>query len=36
MTKEDKKSINLTLDHQFDEHFTLSASYSHMKGQVDG
>lgn len=29
--KEDKKSINLTLDHQFDEHFTLSASYSHMK-----
>lgn len=29
--KEDKKSINLTLDHKFDEHFTLSASYSHMK-----
>ena len=29
--KEDKKSFNLTVDHQFDEHFTLSASYSHMK-----
>ena len=29
--KEDKQSFNLTLDHQFDEHFTLSASYSHMK-----
>ena len=29
--KEDKKSFNLTLDHQFDDHFTLSASYSHMK-----
>lgn len=29
--KEEKKSFNLTLDHQFDDHFTLSASYSHMK-----
>lgn len=29
--KEDKKSFNMTLDHQFDEHFTISASYSHMK-----
>lgn len=29
--KEDKKSFNITLDHQFDDHFTLSASYSHMK-----
>ena len=29
--KEDKQSINLTLDHQFNEHLTLSASYSHMK-----
>lgn len=29
--KEDKQSFNLTVDHQFDEHFTLSASYSHMK-----
>lgn len=29
--KEEKKSFNITLDHQFDEHFTLSASYSHMK-----
>ena len=28
--KEDKQSFNLTVDHQFDEHFTLSASYSHM------
>lgn len=31
--KEDKKSFNITLDHQFDEHFTLSASYSHMKDE---
>lgn len=31
--KEDKKSFNVTLDHQFDEHFTLSASYSHMKDE---
>ena len=30
--KEDKQSFNLTVDHQFDEHFTLSASYSHMDG----
>lgn len=29
--KEDKQSFNLTVDHQFDEHFTLSASYSHMR-----
>lgn len=29
--KEDKKSFNITLDHQFDDHFTLGASYSHMK-----
>lgn len=29
--KEDKKSFNITLDHQFDNHFTLGASYSHMK-----
>ena len=34
--KEDKKSFNLTLDHQFDEHFTLSASYSHMKDEWKG
>ncbi len=31
--KEDKQSFNITLDHQFDEHFTLSASYSHMKDE---
>lgn len=31
--KEDKKSFNVTLDHQFDDHFTLSASYSHMKDE---
>ena len=30
---EDKKSINLTLDHQFDEHFTMSASYAHTKNE---
>ena len=29
--KEDKQSFNVTLDHQFNDHFTLSASYSHMK-----
>ena len=29
--KEDKQSINLTLDHQLNKHVTLSASYSHMK-----
>lgn len=29
--KEDKQSINVTLDHQFNDHVTLSASYSHMK-----
>lgn len=31
--KEDKQSFNITLDHQFDEHLTLSASYSHMKDE---
>lgn len=31
--KEDKKSFNVTLDHQFDDHFTISASYSHMKNK---
>lgn len=29
--KEDKKSFNITLDHNFGEHVTVSASYSHMK-----
>ena len=29
--KEDKKSFNVTLDHEFDDHLSLSASYSHMK-----
>lgn len=29
--KEDKKSFNITLDHKFDDHVMLSASYSHMK-----
>ncbi len=29
--KEDKKSFNVTLDHIFDDHFTLGASYSHME-----
>lgn len=29
--KEDKQSFNITADHKFDDHFTLSASYSHMK-----
>lgn len=29
--KETKKSFNITLDHKFDDHFMLSASYSHMK-----
>ncbi len=31
--KETKKSINLTLDHQFDEHWNLSLAYSHMKDE---
>ena len=30
---EDKKAINLTLDHQFDDHFTMSASYAHVKNE---
>ena len=29
--KEDKQSFNVTLDHQFNDHLTLSASYGHMK-----
>lgn len=29
--KEDKQSFNITVDHQFNDHLTLSASYSHMK-----
>ncbi len=29
--KEDKKSFNITVDHQFNDHLTLSASYAHMK-----
>lgn len=33
--KEDKKSFNITLDHQFNDHLTLSASYSHMKDKWD-
>lgn len=28
--KEDKKSFNVTLDHQFTPHFTMSASYTYM------
>jgi len=28
--KEDKKSFNVTLDHRFNDHFLVSASYSHM------
>lgn len=28
--REDKKSFNITVDHQFNDHLTLSASYSHM------
>lgn len=28
--KEDKKSFNITVDHQFNDHLMLSASYSHM------
>ena len=31
--KEDKKSFNITADHKFDDHVTLSASYSHMKDE---
>ncbi|MCI5709344.1 TonB-dependent receptor plug domain-containing protein [Veillonella caviae] len=29
--KEDKKSFNITVDHQLNKHITMSASYSHMK-----
>lgn len=29
--KETKKSINLTMDHQFDDNWSLSLAYSHMK-----
>lgn len=29
--REDKQSFNITLDHQFNDHLMLSASYSHMK-----
>lgn len=29
--KEDKKSFNITLDHQFNKHLTVSGSYSHLK-----
>lgn len=29
--KEDKKSFNLTIDHKFDDHFTLSSAYAHAK-----
>ena len=28
--KEDKKSFNITFDHAFDKHFSMSASYTHM------
>lgn len=31
--KEDKQSFNITVDHQFNDHLTLSASYSHMKDE---
>lgn len=31
--KQDKQSFNITLDHQFDDHLSLSASYSHMKDE---
>lgn len=31
--KEEKKSFNVTADHKFDDHFMLSASYSHMKDE---
>ena len=30
---EDKKSFNMTVDHQFDDHFTMSASYAHTKNE---
>ncbi|MEE1375524.1 MAG: TonB-dependent receptor [Dialister sp.] len=29
--KEDKQSFNITLDHRFNDHLTLSASYTHLK-----
>lgn len=29
--REDKKSFNITFDHAFDKHFTMSASYTHME-----
>lgn len=31
--KEDKKSFNLTLDHNFDDHFTANLSYSHITNE---
>lgn len=31
--QEKKTSFNLTLDHQFDKHLTLSASYDHMNNK---
>ena len=31
--REDKKSFNITFDHAFDKHFSMSASYSHMDDQ---
>ena len=31
--REDKKAFNLTLDHQFDDHFMMSASYAHAKNE---
>ena len=31
--QETKKSINLTMDHQFDDHWNLSLAYSHMKDE---
>lgn len=33
--KEDKRSFNLTIDHQMGEHFNLSTSYAHMKDTWD-
>lgn len=31
--KEDKKSFNITADHKFDKHTTMSLSYSHIKNE---
>ena len=31
--KDNRKSINITLDHQFNDHLSLSASYSHIKDE---